>query len=411
MSADITTFHPQVFDRWWPLLTRLVAANGIERLGMPMKAFLELDENDGTDAVGIAVIGLATRLRGICETNTPTPEQLWLISGLIDAQLLKPAGYTREDFFRLLHAILRHDLGDVTFEDLFMVFEAVWAITLPWHNEEARRDTVRAWLRNLLEAPTPTTSVLDLTEQIIPEVTRQIPVEWDRIEGTLTVVAGQVLATLSVTRGDDPPAAFHHLIDAPSAVSLRLLDKSWWRLEITAIGPVRQVAVPDRHSPPDPSELLRLSDFRAEYDLLGIEGAPAWVRSYTMNGRIAYAAADGERPVVGTAEALDLVRREASRLRLGPDFRIDDLVAVRLPVGYRVFMYQGPDIPFDELIVDSPVFYVGDDQAIFRPRAGNPLAANEEFRSWFVERHGFDSTAGQSWPTTVEPVIGPPRPL
>ncbi len=124
----------------------------------------------------------------------------------------------------------------------------------------------------------------------------------------------------------------------------------------------------NRNTTPHPSQLLRISDFYAELPPGPLaEDTPGWLRSYLTDGTIDYGS--GQRPVAGPAEALDIVRRKAAERGLGPRFNTRMLVAVRLPVGYRVFMYQPPDTPFDQLIVGSPRFYVGDDCRIYPTRA------------------------------------------
>ena len=397
---------PATFDDRWPRLTRLATATGRTSRWPQIEHLLGQPENEVVDTVHIAAAGLSRRLLHITE-SAPTEDKLWLISGLLYQQLLAPDGYTREHFYRLLWLVIRGDLDLITPEDVFVLLDAVWAVKLTWDSEAPRREIVSAWLTETSRAPVDSSD--GLADQILPELNQALPAGWTRAQGSLTVVAGQTLATLTVSTSPDEPGIFHHIVALPSLVELRRRSRHWWRCTITATPESAQITIPDQTTPPDPSELLRLSDFRAESDLYGLTDTPEWVSSYTLRRTIAYTP-DGERPVVGTAEALDAIRCEAAVLGMPEHtFRTDQLVAVRLPAGYRVFMYHAPDTPFGELIIDSPVFYLGDDGRIYRPKSGNPLSANEEFRESFARNNGYDSTTGATWPTTIAPVLGPPR--
>ncbi|MGC4936039.1 hypothetical protein ACLQ3C_20420 [Gordonia sp. DT30] len=392
---------PQTFDRWWPELVRVGSARG-QRDRWPLEeALLTLPDEDGAALVAVAMAGLHARLQRMCDDD-PTEHKLWLISGLLQYQLLLPEGYTREHLYRLLGVIASRNEAALASPDIVALLELVWGLKPPADPERAREHSLRRWL----DEPHPTPD--NFLAPIVATVLSACPDDWRSFEGTLTMAAGQLLANLTVTTPSQPAALLSRLLPAPEIINHRKGDHLEWRAGIRADNTEVHTTTLDRNATPHPAELLRISDFYAEMPSGRIpDDTPAWLRGYLTHGTIDYGS--GQRPVVGPAEALDIVRRRAAQRGLGPTFDTRMLVAVRLPAGYRVYMYQPPDIPFDQLIVGSPRFYVGDDCRIYPTRSGFPAHSDEEFRVAFEQRHGYDSTTGEPWvrPTAI---VGPRKP-
>ncbi|NKY04067.1 hypothetical protein HGA05_21080 [Gordonia polyisoprenivorans] len=397
---------PLSFDRAWSVLTLVSSARG-QRDRWPIEEdLLTLPDGDGEVMIAVAMTALQVRLQRMCDGN-PTENQLWLIAGLLEHQLLLPEGYTRAHLYRLLTAIASHDEAAVTSPDVVALLELVWGLKLPADPEGAREQSLRRWRHDNITSGADFTGE-DFVMLILGSLDRACPEDWISFEGTVTMATGQLLANLSVTTPAESEAVFTTLILMPDLIGYREAHGLSWLGHIEASDTGAELAVMNRNTTPHPSQLLRISDFYAELPPGPLaEDTPGWLRSYLTDGTIDYGS--GQRPVAGPAEALDIVRRKAAERGLGPRFNTRMLVAVRLPVGYRVFMYQPPDTPFDQLIVGSPRFYVGDDCRIYPTRAGLPAHSDEEFRVAFEQRHGYDSTTGDPW---VRPaaIIGPRKP-
>ncbi|MDL9937742.1 hypothetical protein QSJ18_13395 [Gordonia sp. ABSL1-1] len=395
---------PQTFDQRWHQLIAVSSARGyVER--QPLEEHL-LADADGSgawlDTIQVALAAMQSRLAHLCSSDT-SDENLWLIAGLIHQQMLVPDDYRREHLYRLLTIVSKRDITQITAPDAVALLDLVWALRLPVDPEKAREATMRDWLNeDFPESLQPPSAVL------VETLVGACPPDWQRINGTVTLASGQVLTDLTVTTPDAQPAHLNQVFAVPETISWRAADgNTWWRLHVDISHSNFSVAAVDESTPPDPQQLLRQSDFHAEqqHDTLPAD-APEWLRTYCDNGTIDYG--DGPRLVIGTAEAIDIVRREAVERGIGAPFDTDLLAAVRLPVGYRVFMYQPPDTPFGDLILDAPRFYVGDDGRIYPARAANPVHANDEFRFAYAERHGYQSTIGGTpWPSRAEAIVGP----
>ena len=391
---------PTTFDHWWPELLKVSAAQGRERWPHE-EALLTLSDDDGAEMVAVAMFALQSRLRTMCD-NQPTEAKLWLIARLLYHQLVLPEGYRREHLYRLLTIIVAGDNAALTSPDVIGLLELVWGLKLPADPERPRETAIREWLA------APAAPVDGGLAPVIAELLDLCPRGWTDINGTLTMASGQVLANLAVS-GPTIRAALTSLILAPSTIALRGgPGPTDWRAGLSINNGQAQASTLDRDAPPHPAELLRTSDFYGEIpDGILPDDTPAWLRSYCTHGSIDYGA--GPRPVLGPPEAIDIVRRAAAERNLGPRFDTQMLVAARLPAGYRVYMYQPPDTPFDQLIVGSPRFYVGDDCRIYRTTAGRPDFADQQFRTAFAERHGYDSTTGEPWIDDRPTILGPRR--
>lgn len=92
---------PLSFDRAWSVLTLVSSARG-QRDRWPIEEdLLTLPDGDGEVMIAVAMTALQVRLQRMCDGN-PTENQLWLIAGLLEHQLLLPEGYTRAHLYRLL---------------------------------------------------------------------------------------------------------------------------------------------------------------------------------------------------------------------------------------------------------------------------------------------------------------------
>lgn len=403
---------PDAFDRWWVEFLRMSKATSQEeRMALLERLFTEPDVFDG---LSVAIHGLRSQLRRICDDD-PSAENLWSITGLIHHQMLLPRDAEgrecdREDVYRLLHLILSQGVDALSQAEAMMLVDLVWALDLPQDAESSRAPVLGKWLHDLNRTldPTdpPTAELLEAVKAVVPE-------GWDQIDGTVMMASGQVLANLSITF--DPAARspygetgrLSRLLHVPETQAFRVGEGlSWWRAEVAVSRTDENISViREPGAIPSPQTLLRISDYRADLNANHALQAPPWLDTYCQDGRIDYGF--GPRTVIGPAEAISLASQAAVSRGIGRDFDLDRLVAVRLPVGYRVFMFQAPDTPFGELILDAPVFYVGDDCRIYEPRAGRAEYADQEFRAAFAERNDYDSTTGARWQEQTTTVIGP----
>lgn len=213
----------------------------------------------------------------------------------------------------------------------------------------------------------------------------------------VTLVAAGGLVRAMTGRGTE---AFNvRQLPVTAACRLTVPDplRRWWHLNVDA-ATTRVRAVDE---PPGPQALLPRWAYAGDIDMFG-DDVPRWVTDYAATGTISYPRAREPRPVLDPATAVDIAVAEVDRVGLGSAVAVEHLVAVRLPVGYRVYVPRGAT-PITSAVLGGAIFYVADDGVLWRASGSVPPSMGaRRLREDFLRRHDYDNTtADDLWSDDV----------